>query len=83
MAFTETKIFEVPVANQMFICYLLLGDASDTAWTAPCGTIDAAWVQATTAAEGVLGISWATNVVTFTSAPAATSYYYTFVIGTA
>ncbi|MFA5132941.1 MAG: hypothetical protein WC444_06470 [Candidatus Paceibacterota bacterium] len=83
MAFTETAIFAVPVANQMFICYKLTGDASDTAWTAPLGTIDACWVQETTAFEGRLGVSFATNVVTFSSAPAATSYYYVFVIGTA
>ena len=83
MAFTETAIFEIPVANQMLVCYKLQGDASDVAWTAPIGTIDAVWIQGTTDAEGIVGISFATNVVTFATAPAATSYYYVFVIGTA
>lgn len=83
MAFTETAIFAIPVANQMFVCYRLQGDASDTAWTAPVGTIDAVWVQETTGFESRLGVSYATNVVTFSAAPAATSYYDVFVIGTA
>lgn len=83
MAFTETAIFEVPVANQLFICYKLVGDASDTAWTAPCGTIDAAWVQSTGASNVDPAVSWATNVVTFSAAPAAASTFYVFVVGTA
>lgn len=83
MAFTETEIFTSYIRDRVFTCYSLVGDASDTTWSAPVGTIDAAWIQGTTGAEGILGISWATNVVTFTAAPAATSTYYVYVVGTA
>ena len=83
MALVETAIFEIPVANQLFICYKLVGDASDTTWTAPCGTVDAAWIQGTASGQVDVSISWATNVVTFSEAFAAASTYYCFVIGTA
>jgi hypothetical protein len=83
MAFTETAIFVVPVANQLFICYKLVGDDSDTTWSAPCGTIDAAWIQGTGTSNVDPVVSWATNVLTFSAAPAAASTFYAFVIGTA
>jgi hypothetical protein len=83
MAFTETAVFAIPVANQMFICYRLVGDASDTTWSAPCGKVDAAWVQGTASGNVDVSISWATNVVTFSEAFAAASTYYVYVIGTA
>jgi len=83
MALTTTAICEIPVANQLLICYKLVGDASTTTWTAPCGTVDAAWVQGTASGQVDVSISWATNVVTFSEAFAAASTYYVFVIGTA
>lgn len=83
MALTTTEVFVIPISDRNLICYDITGDASATTWTAPCGTIDAAWVQCETAADQDIGITFATNVVTFTEAIAAASVYKVFVIGTA
>jgi hypothetical protein len=83
MAFTETAVFETIMGDRVFGCYKLTGDGSDTTWTAPLGTIDASWIQEyTTGATGTsLSVSWATNVLTFSVAPASSQIVLAFYVG--
>jgi len=80
MAFTETKMFETIVGNKIFGCYKLTGDASDTAWSAPLDTIDAAWLDPATSDAGT-SCSFATNVVTIGRTLRAAEYVLVFYIG--
>jgi len=83
MAFTESEKFHRVIGDRKLVVYQLTGDGSDTAWTAPLGTIDVAWIQEyTSGATGTsLSISWATNVVTFHVAPASSQLVMVFCIG--
>ena len=83
MAFTEAQQFLTVVGDKYFISYKLTGDGSDTTWTAPLSTIEGAWIQmySTTGAGTTPTITWATNVLTFTIAPASSQVVHVFVIG--
>ena len=83
MAFTETEVFVQQLGNRLFGCFKLTGDASDTTFSAPCGVIDAAWVQSYAASgAGVTdAITWATNVITFQNAPGSGDIYHVFFVG--
>jgi len=84
MAFTESEKFHRVIGDRKLVVYQLTGDGSDTAWTAPLGTIDVAWIQEyTSGATGtsIPGITWSTNVVTFGLAPASGMLVMVFCIG--
>ena len=83
MAFTESAQFTTVIGDKYLISYKLTGDGSDTTWSAPLATIEGAWIQEyTSGATGTsLAISWATNVVTFHTAPASSQVVHVFVIG--
>ena len=83
MAFTEAEQFLTVLGDKYFGSYKLTGDGSDTAWSAPLAQIDGAWVQEyTSGATGTsLSITWATNVVTFQTAPAASQVVHVFFVG--
>ena len=83
MAFTESEQYFDYFGSRRFVIYKLTGDGSDTAWTAPVGTIHAAWIQEyTSGATGTsVSISYSTNVVTFNTAPASGQVIHVHVIG--
>jgi len=83
MAFTETKVFITTIGNKTFGCYKLTGDGSDTTFTAPIGTVDAAWFQRLDDTATSELLSWATNIITFAEAPANTKFIYIFFVGSA
>lgn len=89
MALTTTEMFQSQWGDKQVVCYKITGDAAETTWTAPVGTIDAAWLQPYALMGGAIygtddvQITWATNIITFASALAATSVCVVFVVGTA
>jgi hypothetical protein len=80
---TSTKMFLTVMGDKVVGCYKLEGDGAETDWTAPVGTIDAAWFQRYDDTETSELLSWSGATVTFGAAPANGKLILLFFVGSA
>lgn len=86
MAFASTaysKQFLTVMGDKVVGCYKIEGDASETDFNAPVGTVDAAWFQRVDDTETSEMLSISGSTITLGAAPANGKYIYIFFIGSA